>query len=252
MLQRPGEALVGRGRLQLVQQPLGLPHGLGGALQDRLGHPLGLGQNLIGRHEAVDQPHSQGRRGVDRLAQQAELPQVAGPDAVCQNHAHQGRHQSAADLGKSDADVVSGHHQVAGGHQSRPTGVGRPVHGSDGHQGTGGQGRQCSGDAAGAAFGRLGVGRFPQIEAGAEDRPGPAQNHHPLFRLPGQHLQHPAQVLQQFDAQRIAPLGPVERDDGRGRAVPLDDQGRIVHPHVSATHPRPRGCLLPTVCALRR
>ena len=66
------------------------------------------------------------------------------------------------------------------------------------------------------------IGRFFQIQAGAESGSSAAQNEHAFVRFIRGDFDGRGQFVQQLNRKRVAPLGTVERHNGDLGSLPFD------------------------------
>src|ERR1700675_2424371 len=113
------------------EQALGVGKGERTVLRQLRGELAGPAEQLLWRHDFVDQAHLQGFGRVEDTAGQQEVASDLFTDLPQQKGGDDGRHESDADLGVTKFGIWYGEREVAEQRKSGAAGDGRSVYSGD-------------------------------------------------------------------------------------------------------------------------
>ena len=193
------------------------PHGERARACDGVDELRDRGIELRGRDRAVDQPPVDGGRRVDRLPGEQHLQRALAADRARERDHRRRAEQTNLHAGRGEARLVGGDRQVACGDELAAGGGGDPADLGDhglGHA-VDGLHELAAGVEQPLVEAHVAPDHLGEVVARRERRPRALDDDRAHARIGAGGAQHADQLLHELEAQRIALLGPVERDPRR-------------------------------------
>ena len=203
---------------------------------------------MIGRHDFVDQSPLRCLAGVDPLAGQHQAlchPDAKGLDEVGADHRG---HQSELHFAQAEERLVRGDRDVTAGHQADTAANRSSLHPGDRWLGQRVQEAEHFDEAARVTQVLLNASRphaahRAEIRAGTEARAGRGEFDNPNIRVGSDRAQVPGELVNSPGVERVARLGPVQRDR-RDTAAPVQACSSRLHrprSYRKSEEPEPAG-----------